>query len=368
MKMEQYVAPLIRASLDNDLKTIRAIAVKIIRNIKKTDPEIAEQISEALNFHGAGLPSSRSIGYDSLPQDNDSRYDLLMVQEPLEIDPPIFSEKLYKVINTIIDERNNINRLISASLKPTSSILLYGAPGVGKTMLARYLAGVFKMKFASLDLATSVSSYLGKTGQNLKKVLDYAKREPTLLLLDEFDAIAKKRDDSSDLGELKRVVNVLLKELEDWPSQSIIIGATNHPDLLDRAIWRRFDIVLEIPLPDCETRRKTIEYYFQDTEYTSSIMKLSHIMAELTDGMSPSDIEKACERAKKQSFMYGIKIEKALITETAVINDNKDIEFNKKFCRLAKEELNMSYRDMAGILGKSVSAVQNYLKRGVNNG
>lgn len=367
MKIEEYLPPLIRASLDGDLKTVRALSVKVIRNLKTNHPEIAQQISEAVNFYGSGLPSSRSIGYGTLPQDSDSRYDLLTVQEPLEVEQPFFNEKVYKIIQTIIDERKSVNKLMAVGLTPTSSILLYGEPGVGKTLLAQYLSSVFNLKFASLDMSAAVSSYLGKTGQNLKKAINYAREAPTLLLLDEFDAIAKKRDDSTDLGELKRVVNVLLKELEDWPSHSILVAATNHPELLDKAIWRRFDVAIEISLPEEKTRYELIEQCFIASPFEIETKKVSKMVALLTEGMSPADITKICEKAKKQVFMYNETLEKAIVAELAYMKTEKSVEFNRKFCKVAKEELGMTYREMALILGKSVSAIQNYLKRGGNS-
>ena len=362
MKIEEYIPPLIRASLDNDLKTIRALSMKIIRNMKKDNPEIAYQISEALNFHGAGLASSRSIGYTASPQDQDSRSNLLVIQEPLEIDAPIFSAEIQSTINDIINERNNMNKLLALGLVPTSSILLFGEPGVGKTILARYFASIFELKFATLDMSSAVSSYLGKTGQNLKKAIDYAKEAPTLLLLDEFDAIAKKRDDTSDLGELKRVVNVLLKELEEWPAHSILVAATNHPELLDKAIWRRFDVAIEVQLPDQCTRERLFNENFKNEEFSSINEKIYPILGSLTDGISPADIVKVCNRAKKQYVMYGESLEKSLILEVANTKTDKTIEFNKRFCKVAKQEFGMTYREMSAILGKSVSAIQNYLK------
>ncbi|OJU11626.1 MAG: AAA family ATPase [Clostridiales bacterium 43-6] len=367
MKTEDFFPILIRAGLDNDSNTIRAVATKVIRKIKDSNPDIAHQISDALKYNGAGLSSARAIDYFPSPQDVESKMDLLIIKEPIEIETPIFNDNIYKTINVIIDERNNFSKLMALGLKPTSSILLYGEPGVGKTMLAQYLSSVFNLKFATLNMASAVSSYLGKTGQNLKKVLDYAKSEPTLLLLDEFDAIAKKRDDSSDLGELKRVVNVLLKELEDWPAHSIVVAATNHSELLDRAIWRRFDVIVEIPLPDEITRENLYYSLFKEDLYKNEITPLIKAISILSNNMTPADIEKAVSKSKKNSLMYNNSIKKALVIEIAKMNQGTSLEFNKRFCKLAKSELNMTYREMAEILGKSVSAIQNYLKGGTEN-
>jgi len=216
-------------------------------------------------------------------------------------------------------------------------------------------------------MSAAISSYLGKTGQNLKKVLEYAKEQPTILLLDEFDAIAKKRDDASDLGELKRVVNILLKELEDWPSHSMLIAVTNHPKLLDKAIWRRFEYTIEIPLPNQETRIKIFENAFNNTEFYEEIKNMSKLLAILSDKLSPNDIIKICEKSRKRALFKDEKIQKAIIIELAN-NSKDDIVFNKKFCKIAQSDFNMTFRDMAQILDKSISTIQFYLKGAKNNG
>lgn len=361
MKNEEYFPSLIRASLDNDLKTIRAISTKIMRNLNKTNPELAREISEALTYHGAGLSTTRALGYRDSPQDADTRNDLLQIQNLVSVDKPIFNENIDKIIERINDERKKMDKMLALGLTPTSSILLYGEPGVGKTILARYLASLFNMNFATLDMSSSISSYLGKTGSNLKKVIDYAKEKPTLLLLDEFDAIAKKRDDSTDLGELKRVVNVLLKELEDWPPNSILIAATNHPQMLDKAIWRRFDLSLEIPLPDEDTRFKLLNEAFKDFDFEPQNQNFMNTLAKITEGMSPADIVKVTDKAKKRFILYDEALEIALLTEIAHQCNHKTVDFNKLFCKVAKAE-GLKYREMATLLGKSLSAVQNYLK------
>ncbi len=361
MKIENYVAQLIRASLDNDLQMIRAISIKVIRNLKNENPQIASEISEALSYNASGLRSVKSLGYESTPQDVESKLELLKVKEPIEVEAPVYPKEIEEKIEMIINERKNINELVALGLKPTSSILLYGEPGVGKTLLAKYLSGLLNIKFAVLDMSSAISSYLGKTGKNLKMAIDYAKEQPTILLLDEFDAIAKKRDDSSDLGELKRVVNILLKELEDWPENSILIAATNHPELLDNAIWRRFDIAINIPMPEEKTRKKIFINSFQSTKFEELVIEKSDLLGKLSIGMSPADIVKVCEKAQKRNILYNTEIFKSLIIEIADAN-NKGREFNRFFCKIAKNECGMTYREMAQILDKSISAIQNYLK------
>ena len=340
MKIENYIAQLIRASLDNDLQMVRAISTKVIRNLKNENPQIASEISKALNYNASGLRSAKALGYESTPQDVENKLELLKVSEPIDVEPPIYPKEIEEKIKMIINERKNINELVALGLKPTSSILLYGKPGVGKTLLAKYLSGLLNIKFA---------------------VLDIAKEQPTILLLDEFDAIAKRRDDSSDLGELKRVVNILLKELEDWPENSILIAATNHPELLDNAIWRRFDISINIPMPEENTRKEIFINNFQNTKFEKLITEKSNLLGKLSTDMSPADIVKVCQKAQKRNVLYNTEIFKSLIIEIADIN-NKGKEFNRFFCKIAKNECNMTYREMAQILDKSISAIQNYLK------
>jgi SpoVK/Ycf46/Vps4 family AAA+-type ATPase len=361
MSIESLLPKLIRASLDNDNRTLRSVCTKIIRKLKDTNPEIAKEIANALAYHGIGAKTLRAVGIEGAPLDNETRKSLAIVEEPVDIIRPILSNKVENVINDFILEREQAPKLIAAGLNPPSSILLYGPPGVGKTHLANYLSGVFGLKFVTLDLATSISSYLGKTGQNIKSVIDYARQEPSLLFLDEFDAVAKKRDDMSDLGELKRIVNVLLKELEDWPSNSILIAATNHPELLDLAIWRRFDRAIELKLPEESERKKLLRLQFLN-DMDEQIEDLLPIIANLTEGFSYADICKLSDRARRKAIISNDPLSKILFQELVLFNDKRETQFFKKFSKIAKENLKMSIREIAEWLGKSPSTVQYYLK------
>ena len=186
-----------------------------------------------------------------VPVDSDSRFQLLRVEvEPNLPNEPVYPAMVQQTLDRLVAERLRISALLNAHLEPTRTVLFTGPPGVGKTLAARWLAREMNRPLLILDLSAVMSSYLGRTGANLRHVLEYAKSIDCVLLLDELDAIAKRRDDFGEIGELKRLVTVLLQQLDDWPSTGILISATNHSKLLDPAVWRRFEQRIEFPLPE----------------------------------------------------------------------------------------------------------------------
>ena len=161
-----------------------------------------------------------------------------------------------------------------------------------------------------------------------RQIFDYAKSQNVILFLDELDAIAKRRDDMGDLGELKRLVNVLLKELEECPVTCVIVGATNHPEILDKAIWRRFDRNIEIPMPGKEERRKLVERTLGNKfgEMKSDTIKF---IVGNTETVSASEICKLCEHIKRQMVMN--RDDLSLIHIYTIKNEGTDILFGQDF-------------------------------------
>lgn len=361
VKEFEYIPKIIRASLDHDDRALRLLSVNLMRRLKSTNPEVASQIGKALDLNAIGASSRRGLGVVDSPIDKENKFDLLDIEEPFNINRPVFEKNINLFIDNFLKEREKTNKLLDEGLFPTASIILYGPPGVGKTYLARYLAGELNIKFATLNLAAAVSSYLGKTGQNLKSVLDFAKKEPTVLLLDEFDSIAKKRDDNSELGELKRIVNVLLKELEDWPYHSIVIAATNYPELLDKAIWRRFDVSIEIKLPNSEQRLEIIKRALGN-KYSEINDDILNTLCEITEKMSPDDICKIIERARKNNILNEENIIQSIFKSFINLNIDTSVNINKKICSSLKNNTKLSISKIADLIGKSKSTVQYYLK------
>ena len=167
-------------------------------------------------------------------------------------------------------------------------------------MAARWIAALLGLPLLVLDLSAVMSSLLGRTGVNLRHVLDYAKSQDCVLLIDELDSIGKRRDDDADVGELKRLVNVLLQQLDDWPMLAgLLLGATNHPNLLDPAIWRRFETTVEFPLPDRAARIKAVNRY----AFGSLAPETEVVLARAFDGLSFSEIESVLRRAQRASAL-----------------------------------------------------------------
>lgn len=203
---------------------------------------------------------------------------------------PTFEKNLEKSICYLQEEWRNADDLQKNGINPAYSVMLFGLPGTGKTHLATYLASQQELPLVVAKLDGLLSSFLGTTARNIANLFNFVNRYKCILLLDEFDAIAKLRDDPNELGELKRVVNTLLQCLDERGKIGYTIAITNHESLLDPAIWRRFDLRIEVPQPSLIVRKQIL------TNLTNSSIALSNLqlnfLATMTDNYSGSDLSK----------------------------------------------------------------------------
>lgn len=331
---------------------------RALKKIRSSDEELASRLGALLSEQSPSRGVTRDAGPSLLPVDSDSRLALLRREFPVELEvDPILPVDAGSHLHQIVSERQKLPELLSSGLTPTRSVLFSGPPGVGKTMSARWIAHTLQLPLLTLDLATVMSSFLGKTGSNIRSVLDYAKGVECVLLLDELDAIAKKRDDQGDVGELKRLVTVLLQEIDHWPSSSLLVAATNHADLLDPAIWRRFDDVIFFTLPDRHLRTRMIELAFGRD--VSSIEGLLPILTELWDGQSNSDILRTVNWVRRRAALGDIQLQEALLESTG--RHFKALpapERKKAATRLAK--LNIADRKISAATGVSRDTLRKY--------
>lgn len=194
-----------------------------------------------------------------------------------------------QAVRELVEEQHRADLLRSHNLEPRNRVLLAGPPGNGKTSLAEAIADALNVPFLVVRYEAIIGSYLGETAQRIGQVFEQARSRQCVLFFDEFDAIAKERGDLHETGEIKRVVSSLLLQIDALPTYVVVVTASNHPELLDRAVWRRFQICLELPMP----RQGQIEQWFKRFEKrTGHTLGLSsRTLAQRLKGVSFAEVE-----------------------------------------------------------------------------
>ncbi|WP_306663834.1 MULTISPECIES: AAA family ATPase, partial [unclassified Mesorhizobium] len=303
-KLEKDIINLARIALSGRTQDVMQMVHRMAKNHRDNAPDLSNGLVELMREAPTRASPLRRQTEAVLPVDVDTRFALLRIEETPALDhEPIFSAEVDEGLSRIVDERAHAQALLKVGLEPTRSAIFTGPPGVGKTMAARWVARALKRPLLILDLAAVMSSYLGRTGTNLRHVLDYAKSMDCVLLLDELDAIAKRRDDRGEIGELKRLVTVLIQQIDDWPATGLLLAATNHSELLDPAIWRRFDLSIEFPMPDARGI-----FSFAQAALAGHTEKSDQWAAALSGallGKSFSDIDRDLKSARRTATIRG---------------------------------------------------------------
>lgn len=248
MARSDLLISLVRAGAAGDREALRSTTEALVADERaKKHYIVADRLQRALS----AVPVTPPALTASSPHLNPSngREAILEVTARLQIDDLILSLPVKESGRQLIEEHRRADVLRASGYEPRHRVLLSGPPGNGKTSFAETIAESLSLPFYVVRYDALIGSYLGETNARLRKLFDYVRTTPSVLFFDEFDAIGKERGDTHETGEIKRVVSFLLMQLDQLPSYVIVVAATNHGELLDRAVWRRFQMRLSMPAP-----------------------------------------------------------------------------------------------------------------------
>jgi len=299
MSRDDLVQKLARAGSRNDQSALRETMTALIAE------------AHAQNKHGYASRLRAVVGDTDAPNLSAKIHSMLpeALQSLLAESMPqravrelVLAKAVTEEIGEFISEYRQAALLRSHSLEPRHTALLIGPPGTGKTSLASAIAFELGLPFLTVRYDGLVGSYLGETAGRLQQIVDYVSRTPCVLFFDEFETVGKERGDAQETGEIKRVVSSLLMHMDAIPSGCVVVCATNHPELLDRAVWRRFEMRLELPLPGPAELRD----WFVRTEKSFGPLGITaKQFVEMLKGESFSELEAITLDARRKTVLSG---------------------------------------------------------------
>ena len=295
MARSDLLISLVRAVSNDDKTRARAAVEAIIAEERaKRHNILADRLTEAMSSNGDRPASARFIGQNSLKH----REFLIEMTPRRRIEDIVLSEHNRRACYELIEEQHRGGVLRAHSLEPRHRVLLVGPPGNGKTSLAEAIAEALSLPFFIVRYESMIGSFLGETASRLKRVFDYARTTPCVLFFDEFDAVGKERGDIHETGEIKRVVSSLLMQVDDLPSYTVVVAATNHPELLDRATWRRFQVRVRLQPP---TRRELTAYIARfGATFDEPMGRTSETIAKRLGSISYAEAEEFCRDIRRR--------------------------------------------------------------------
>jgi AAA+ superfamily predicted ATPase len=323
MASGKLLRQLIKSGTLGDAASFRSASEAVIKEEREKNHHLLANDLERLLYGGQSITRNgvrKFQGISDLPTNKDSGLALLeeraVVREEKDI---VLSDATQSALDEILMEHNRADTLRSYGMQPAQRLLFCGPPGCGKTLAAEVIAHALSMPLVLVRLDSVISSFLGETAANLRKVFDYIAQQPIVALFDEFDALTKDRGDSADHGELKRSVNAVLQMMDSYRGESILIATTNYETLLDKAVWRRFDEVVRFEMPNLEQIKRLLA------------LKLSGLrrnfepedgqVASLFKGMSHADIERVLRRAIKEMILSGREFMEKSHLDTALARE-----------------------------------------------
>jgi len=316
MARSDLLVSLVTAGTVGDKRSFRNAAEAIIAEERaKHHNVLADKLTKVIQSNGSsgsnGAVTVASVQSDALPR---GREFIAEVVPRRRLDELILPSGVRRAVDELIEEQERADLLRAHGVEPRHRILMVGAPGTGKTTLAEAIAESASLPLFVVRYEAMIGSYLGETAARLKRVFDYARTTPCVLFFDEFDAIGKERGDLHETGEIKRVVTSLLMQVDDLPSYTIVAAATNHPELLDRASWRRFQLRLPLPLPDARTLARYIETFSK--RFSEPLGHSPTAIARRLGTISYAEAEQFCLDVQRRSVLaIGEKPIKTIVAE-----------------------------------------------------
>ena len=299
MASAEQLKALLESHLEGDEDRFFSIAMQVAAHEArlghgKLAEELRAMLDEAKSRRGADLsvPISRPRG---------ELANLLEVSYPkARLGEMILGKGLSEQIHRVIREQRHAGRILEHGLAPRRKLLLVGPPGTGKTLTASVLAGELGLPLLQVRLDGLITKFMGETAAKLRQIFDATGRTRGIYFFDEFDAIGSQRGLANDVGEIRRVLNSFLQMIEQDRSHSLVIAATNHPDLLDPALFRRFDDVLHYVLPDCSQLAKLLK-----ARLSGSVLKRIRwtCLAETAAGLNYAEVARAANEVLKDALI-----------------------------------------------------------------
>jgi SpoVK/Ycf46/Vps4 family AAA+-type ATPase len=301
----EQIKALIRSHIEGDNERFRALAIQLAAQAaRKGQGKFAQELKSLLDQAAkSGAFPAKLTGPVPLAQPRGELAGLISAAYPkVRLPDMVLDEGVHQRLRRVLSEQRQQHKLREHGLTPRRKLLLTGPPGTGKTMSASALAGELHLPLFTIVLDGLITKYMGETAVKLRVIFDAIAKTRGVYLFDEFDAIGAKRLSSNDVGEIRRVLNSFLQFLEQDTSNSLIVAATNHVELLDRALFRRFDDVIDYPLPTPQLAERTIRARLPMLDLTEVAWGS---VLETTKGLSYADLTRACEDVAKEAILSG---------------------------------------------------------------
>ncbi len=313
-RQEAALLDVVRLALSGDQRSLRQRARNLLR--AGEHPVLSDEGRHYLTGLlrvGDELEPARTTGRSratsrsaSAPPDVE-----LILDTAAEAPRPVLDRAADEQVGRLIREYEHRHLLEEANLAPTTRVLLAGPPGGGKTMTARYIAHCLGVPLMLAEPSRVLTGVMGESARNLSGLMRSAAAQPCLLFLDELDVYARRRGETHDIAEPKRLVNTLLLELDRWPDHSLIVAATNHQDVLDEAVRRRFELTIELGYPSEQARREIVASVL-DRAGRDCPPELLDIVSKATEGRSGSDLVNSAVAAVRRSIIDVIPVSAAV--------------------------------------------------------